>query len=374
MRAILSSIPQHGHLLPLLPLARALRAQGDEVAFLTGAGMGPVLLAEDIPLLPAGPMPDVLGEETFRRTGENPFIHPTPTAAAAFFAGVRIDLSAEEALAGGRAFEPDLVIRERLDYLGPLVAADRGVPLATLTFGPAVPPFLIDVVDEAARSQYTARNLPTPADRWYLDTCPPALQVDGWQHPPTWHALRPEPHRDNGDAVAPPKASARPRVLVTFGTFFNAPEKMTPLLRELSTVDVDIVVTLGLVSTADQYDVDQDRVTFVPFTALSTLLTGVDVVLTHGGAGTTLGSLAAGIPLVLTPVGADNFLNAGQVAAAGAGISLLPDQATPPAVAAAVRTVLAEFRYREAAASVAKEIAAMPTPTEVAAELRSALR
>jgi UDP:flavonoid glycosyltransferase YjiC (YdhE family) len=139
-------------------------------------------------------------------------------------------------------------------------------------------------------------------------------------------------------------------------------------------VDVDIVVTLGLASTAEQYDVDEDRVTFVPFTALSTLLEGVDVVLTHGGAGTTLGSLASGVPLVLTPVGADNFLNAGQVAAAGAGISLLPDEATPQAVAAAVRTVLAEFRYREAAASVAKEIAAMPTPAEVAAEMRSALR
>ena len=372
MRVLLSSIPQHGHLLPLLPLARALRAQGDEVAFLTGAGMQPVLSIEDIPLLPAGPMPDALGKETVRRTGANPFVQPTPEAAAAFFVDARLDLGGKDALAAARAFDPDLVVRERLDYVGPLVAADHGVPLATLAFGPAIPAPLIDFLDAQARSAYTARNLATPEDRWYLDTCPPSLQADGYQQPPAWHALRPEPHR--GSVIMElPKASERPRVLVTYGTFFNAPEKMGPVLRELSTVDAEIVVTLGLATEPSQYDVDPGRVTFVPFTALDTLLSGVNVVVTHGGAGTTLGSMARGIPMVITPAGADNFLNAAQVAAAGAGIALLPDQATPAATAEAVRTVLAEFRYREAAASVAKEIAAMPAPAEVAAELRAAV-
>ena len=373
MRVLLSSIPQHGHLVPLLPLARALRAQGDEVAFLTGAGMKPVLSAEDIPLLAAGPMPDVLGEETVRRTGTDPFVHPTPEGAAAFFVDARLDLGGDDALAAGRSFAPDLVVRERLDYFGPLVAADRGVPLATLAFGPTILPVLTDFLDAQAQSVYAARNLTAPDDSWFLDTCPSTLQIDGYQQPHAWHALRPEAYRGSADATLPP-ASQRPRVLVTFGTWFNTPEKIGPVLRELSTLDVDIVVTLGLATEPTQYDVDPGRVTFVPFTALDTLLTGVDVVLTHGGAGTTLGSLARGIPMVITPAGADNFVNAAQVAAAGAGIALLPDQATPAATAEAVRTVLAEFRYREAAASVAKEIAAMPTPAEVAAELRSAVR
>ncbi|GAA3432800.1 glycosyltransferase [Kutzneria kofuensis] len=374
MRVLLSSIPQHGHLLPLLPLARALRAQGDEVAFMSGAGVAPVLNAEDIPLFAAGPMPDVLGEEAFRRTGDNPFVHPTPQAGAAFFVDARIDLGGDEALAAGRSFQPDLVIRERLDYLGPLVAADRGVPLATLAFGPEPPPALLDFFDAQAQAAHAARNLSTPTDTWFLDTCPPSLQVDGWQRPAGWHALRPEPHRDNGATAPLPTGSPRPRVLVTYGTWFNTPEKMSPMLRELSNADVDIVATLGLASDPSQYDVDPSRVTFVPFMALDTLLDGVEVVLTHGGAGTTLGSMARGIPMVVTPAGADNFLNGAQVAAAGAGIVLQPDEATPTAVAEAVRTVLAEFRYREAAASVAKEIAAMPTPAEVAAELRSAVK
>lgn len=373
MRVLLSSIPQHGHLFPLLPLARALRAQGDELAFVTAAGVARVLNLENIPLYAAGPMPDVLGEETTRRTGDNPFVHPTPQAAGAFFVDVRVDMGGDEALAAGAAFRPDLVLRERFDYLGPLVAADRGVPMATLALGPAAPPMLLDFLDDRARAAHAARELPMPADTWFLDTCPPALQSEGWQHPEGWRALRPEAHR-GGSTATPPNTSPRPRVLVTFGTWYNKPETLAPLLRELSTMDIDIVATLGLATDASQYDVDPSRVTFVPFTALDSLLEGVELVLTHGGAGTMLGSMSRGIPMVVVPAGADNFMNAAQVAAAGAGIALQPDEATPSAVADAVRTVLDEFRYREAAASIAKEIAAMPTPAEIAAELRSAVK
>jgi UDP:flavonoid glycosyltransferase YjiC (YdhE family) len=371
MRVLLSSIPQHGHLLPLLPLARALQAQGDEVAFMTGAGVAGVLAEEGIPLHAAGPMPDVLGAETIRRTGDNPFTNPTPNGIAAFFVDVRIELGGEEALAAGQAFQPDLVIRERFDYLGPLVAAERNVPMATMALGPAVPQFLLDALDNQAKVAHAARQLPVPADTWFLDPCPPSLQAEGWPHPAGWRALRPEAHRGGGTEV-PPNTSSRPRVLVTFGTFFNQPETLTPLLQELSTMDVDIVTTLGLATDPSQYDVDPNRVHFVGFTALDALLQGVDVVLTHGGAGTMLGSMSHGIPMVVLPAGADNAFNAAQIVASGAGVAV--DDGTPAKVADAVRTVLGELRYREAAAALAKEIAAMPTPAEVAAELRSAIR
>jgi len=158
-------------------------------------------------------------------------------------------------------------------------------------------------------------------------------------------------------------------VLVTFGTFFNAPQVVSPLVRQLSGLDVDIVVSLGLHPDPRQFEVDHSRVTFVPFTPLASLLPGTDAVLAHGGAGTTLGTLSRGIPLVITPQGADQFNQAERVAAVGAGIALQPGEATPEAVTEAVRTVLSEPSYREAAAAVAKDIASMPEPSRVAALL-----
>ena len=49
----------------------------------------------------------------------------------------------------------------------------------------------------------------------------------------------------------------------------------------------------------------------------------VDAVVTHGGAGTTLGALAFGVPLLVLPQGADQYANAERVVAAGAGRQLL---------------------------------------------------
>ncbi len=69
------------------------------------------------------------------------------------------------------------------------------------------------------------------------------------------------------------------------------------------------------------------------------------------------GSLAAGVPLVVVPQFADQPDNARRVAALGAGVAL-PDG--PDGLADAVRAVLADARYADAAATVAADIRALP--------------
>ncbi|HEX8866381.1 MAG TPA: glycosyltransferase, partial [Lentzea sp.] len=96
MRILFSSVPQHGHLLPLFPLARAFQERGHEVAVLTAAGMTPVVAAQGLELRPAGPLPDVLFAEVARRTGADPANAPTPDSVAEFFAGARVDLTVDE--------------------------------------------------------------------------------------------------------------------------------------------------------------------------------------------------------------------------------------------------------------------------------------
>ncbi|WP_223165722.1 glycosyltransferase [Lentzea indica] len=158
---------------------------------------------------------------------------------------------------------------------------------------------------------------------------------------------------------------------MTFGTWFGEPAKLSPLLRALSTLDVEVVVTLGLAAKPDEFDVDHDRVTFVGFTPMDDLLDGVDVVVTHGGAGTTAAALMKGVPLVVLPQGADQFFQAERVAAARAGIALNPPSQTPEALVAAVKTVLEDVSIRENVTTIAEEIAAMPSADEVAATLEA---
>ncbi|MDX3656628.1 glycosyltransferase [Streptomyces sp. ID05-26A] len=370
MRILFSSVPQHGHLLPLFPLARAFAERGHEVAVLTAAGMAPVIEAQGLGHLPAGPLPDVLFAEVARRTGADPASAPTPDSVAEFFAGTRVDLTADEALAAAKNFEPDLVVAELCDFVGPLVAAATDTPVATLAFGPPLPPVFTDAMEALARTRHEARGLPWQPRQWLLDTWPASMRADEWQQPEGWLPLRPEAFRQPGNFEKLP-VSERPRVLVTFGTWFGEPAKLSPLLRALSTVDADIVVTLGLATQPEEFDVDHERITFVGFTPMEELLDGVDVVVTHGGAGTTAAALMKGVPLVVLPQGADQFFQAERVAAARVGIALDPPSQTPQALVDAVRTVLGDVNIRENVTTISKEITAMPDAHEVAATLEA---
>jgi calicheamicin 3'-O-methyl-rhamnosyltransferase len=91
----------------------------------------------------------------------------------------------------------------------------------------------------------------------------------------------------------------------------------------------------------------------------------------HAGSGTVLGALAVGIPQLCLPQGADQFLNAAAVAAAGAGIALMPGEATADAVRQAVVRLLADDSFRTACNRVSASIASMPSPEEVAAVLET---
>ncbi|MFF4902760.1 glycosyltransferase [Streptomyces sp. NPDC001068] len=376
MRILFSSTPAHGHLMPLLPLARAFRDRGDDVAVLTSAAFGPMLDAERLSLLAVGPeMPELLAEGARRAGVDDPTV-PSPVVAAEVFAGARIALTADAATAAAREFQPDVIVAEATDYVGPFVAAALDVPYATHAFGPLIPAEFTEVFDTVAEAAYKDRGLAVPTPAWYVDPCPEVLQGPGWQSPPGRIPLRTEAHRGPGATDGPPAPVAvalrtRPKVLLSFGTHFGRPALLRPIVGALAP-QADLVVTLGLTATAAEYGDGLDHVEFVPFTPLAELLDGVDLVVTHGGAGTTLGTLSRGLPMVVVPQGADQFLQAGAVATARLGAAVLPP-AGPQAVARAVTEVLGNAEFRDNARRAAEQIAAMPSAREVADRLAAAL-
>jgi UDP:flavonoid glycosyltransferase YjiC (YdhE family) len=148
---------------------------------------------------------------------------------------------------------------------------------------------------------------------------------------------------------------------------------LSPILRALAGTGAALRATLGLTASAADFDVDRTAVAFEEFVPLDQLLEGIDVVVSHGGAGTTMGVLAAGLPLVLAPQMADQPVHAGRAEAAGAALVLAKAELTPEATAAAVRTVLSRPSFRANARRIADQIATLPSPDDVAATLAAAL-
>ena len=375
MRILFSTTPALGHLLPLLPLARAARDHGHDVAVLTAQPLSSHLDA-DFEMLPAGPTVDVLLTEVKRRCGGDPSdgtdSEPDPERVAEFFAGTRVDLTFDQALPAAKVWQPDLIVYEYCDFVGPLVATVLQCPATKLAYGPVHDAKWDDAMARRVAPRYRRMGLQPTGPVAFLDTCPPSLQVEGWARPAGHQYLRPEPHsRYSNDWAAPDfgDRNGLPTILVTLGTVFHNPVVLSLILRGFAELNINIIATVGPNGDAAEIDVDPSRIRIVRFVPLDNLLTGVSAVVAHGGAGTVLASLSRGLPLVLLPQGADQFLHARQVASAHAGIVLRPNETTPAAIRSALRQVLTNASIRGAAQDLAEEIAAMDSPDYVIEKL-----
>ncbi|MGI5144602.1 glycosyltransferase [Streptomyces sp. CA-106110] len=378
MRILIFNNPMPGHFLPLLPLARALRRQGHTVAFATAAGMAASIEPEGFGLIPAGPTVDTVIAEVARRTGTNILTSHSPELVGEFFAGARVDLSVDEALAGAGEWAPDLVVSEHCDFVGPLVAAALKLPSAVMAIDPALEPELLDAMAATAHSRYLDRGLqaPThaPSGRWLLDLCPPSLQREGALPALERIAVRPEPHQGPEGTPHAPRVpgTGRPRVLVSFSTAPGASPELGRVLRSLSTLDIDLVATTGG-GTIDGLGLEPGRVELVSFLPAAELLDGVAAVVHHGGSGTTFGTAARGVPAVVVPGTPGQQRQANRLQAAGAGLTLPIGEQEPESVAAAVGRLLAEPAFTTAAHRLRDEIAAMPSASEVAEHITAAV-
>jgi MGT family glycosyltransferase len=162
-------------------------------------------------------------------------------------------------------------------------------------------------------------------------------------------------------------------VYLTLGTVsFVALPVLREAARGLAALDADVLVAVGPERDPGSLGSLPEHVRITRFVPQSAVLKHADLVVHHGGSGTTLASLAWGLPqLVLPQALPDQALNAANVHAAGAGLMLPPHEVTAAAVAERARTLLTEPYYAEQAGRVQQEIDRMPGPTETVPVLRA---
>ncbi|MBY8860226.1 glycosyltransferase [Nocardia sp. CA2R105] len=358
MRILFGSTPVPGHVLPLLPLADAAVAAGHEVAFLTAKDMAPFL--HERTLRPAGASFEQIAMETAARSTVDSR-HPG-AGAAELFAGVRVDLTWDEALPAAEDFAPDVLVCETMDYVTQLLAARLDLPWFGLTVGAPLPDIFTDALAQRAEQQHHQRGLTPRTRSALLDPHPLAMRVP--TDPPAESDrmdIRPVAHRDAVPGLTTeltlPPAGDRPRVLVTTGTSVGDRELFDALAQSLVEAGAEVLVT-----TAADTAVDRPHVHAIGFAPLAEVLPEIDVVVGAAGSGTLLATLANGTPSILLPQIADQPANAARAVAHESAVLIeTPEQAGP-----ALSTLLGDDRYRAGARRLAQAIAEMPHPEDVA--------
>ncbi|MEV4150232.1 nucleotide disphospho-sugar-binding domain-containing protein [Amycolatopsis sp. NPDC049691] len=308
MRVLFAALASAGHTYPMVPLAVAARDAGHEVHFAAGEHVH----------APLG------------RLGLHPF-----RPADSFY-----EIYAEDLEPDLERLRPELVVHG-WGVPEVAVAAERaGIPALWHGFGRFVPEGI---------------GFERPTGGTHLDICPPSLQDKDFLATADRIALRPVP-------FAEPGGFRGPLVYLTLGTAFGTPEVLETALEGLATLGTPIVVATGGVPLGPQ----PAHVTARSWVPQAAAISQADLVVHHGGSGTTLGALAAGVPQLVLPQGADQFANAEALVGVGAGVRLLPGELSADAVAEQARNA---YSCREAAQAVAAEIAELPSPAEVAREL-----
>jgi len=275
-------------------------------------------------------------------------------------------------------WRPDLVVADAAEFAGPIVAADLGVPCVSRGFGPLLPETRVARAGAEVASLWRSRGLePRPYggmyDHLYLDIFPPSLQAS-----PAGHIVRRQPLRPvaydgdvEGEVPLPGVRPDWPLVYVTMGTVFNDPGPLCNAVNAIASLDARVLVTVGPAADPSVVGTQPEHVRVERYVPQTRVLAACDGVVSHAGSGTVLATLTAGVPQLCLPQGADQFLNARAVADAGAGISLLPDAATPEAIRGALDGLLEEPSYRACAGTVSADITAMPSPADVSAVLEA---
>jgi MGT family glycosyltransferase len=132
-------------------------------------------------------------------------------------------------------------------------------------------------------------------------------------------------------------ALPRPRVLVSVSTELQEDGAIVDAaLTALADQPGSIIVTTSALDPT-RFVAPNDRTRILRFVSHAAVMDAVDVVVTHGGMGTTQRALAAGVPLVVVPWGRDQKESARRVQHSGAGVMLAPKQLAPDRLRAAVR-------------------------------------
>jgi UDP:flavonoid glycosyltransferase YjiC (YdhE family) len=371
LQVLVTGVPIPGHVIPLLPLARAIAAAGDQVTFAVAPSMAE--FAGGLPVLPTGPDIGVLLAENDRRTGgANMADLRDISPLAQFFAATRVDMTFDEALRHARRVRPDVIVADEYDTIGPMLASKLTVPLVQHAIGlPLSPPALAPAMEALLVPRYVRHRLVRAARVALVDPWPEALQEPHRPRTLDRLAIRAQPYAGPSPAgLSPlPAPTARPRVLVTLGTVLLDGGLLDALVDAVAALDG--VEVLALVPPGVTHPLADPRtnVQFLGFTPMAHLLTGISVVVAAGGAGTVLAAMSHGIPMVLLPKGAEKPQNAQRVSAAGAGITI-----TDPAHAGiAVHTLLTDPSYQAGAEQIAEQISRAPDADRVWTALRERL-
>src|SRR3954452_22648213 len=374
VKVLFSAWPGYGHVLPMVPLARAAQRAGHQVLVTTGPDLADVTRGSGLDFRPTGMTADEVYDQV-----------PTDVSVTALPAAEQVAFAARYVFGPGAlsraidlldivpAWQPDLIVHDTVE-LGATIAAETfGVAHVTHGFAPTVPE-TADLVT-AIGAYVEEADVPAPAfDAFgapYLDVSPPGLahtKTEPWKDV---RPVRPSPGQANGALrPAPADLPYDDTVYLTLGTVLNrSHDVFRSVLDGCERLHLNVVMTTGPKSDPESVARGRDAILARRYVAQASVMPYCRAVVSHAGAGTMLGALCHGLPQLCLPQGTDQPVNAATLVPTGAALALDPGDVTADTVEDSLRRLLADPSYAMNAGVLRDRIGSMPSPDQVLSEL-----
>ena len=375
--------PAFSHATQLIPLARELERRGHVVTVATSARFAPTLVGYGLDARPVGP-------DWILRPGDK--VWDRTIGQQGFFGFVQVPdrSSVEDLLRLARETAAQLIVREYTEFAGWAVAQRLGIPLVTQGIVHRLPPAVEARVAQVAQRLAALARIQPPRDAddllgsAYLDVVPPSFRCPWEPDIALARASRPSVFDGSTGEAPPPWLDAlgreRPLIYATLGNIFtDSPAVWRAVLTALSGLEVDVLVTTGLGSDPAELGTPPPNFRIERYLPQSQVLSRCAAVVCHSGFNTLIGAFSHGRPALCLPLAADQPVNAACCAAAGTGINganapasdhrgplVDPEKLDPEDIAEAITRLTNEPRFTAAAGQLAREIHAMPGPSETA--------
>jgi UDP:flavonoid glycosyltransferase YjiC (YdhE family) len=361
-----------------VPLANALRNAGHQVMTTasvdemvdTIAGVGLSAVRTTAP----GVTPrQVIAESGLTHVPEDP--EEREIMAGRWYAHMEY-VTLDALLAFSRDWRPDVIVSGVTSYSGPLLAAHLGVPYVRHAWDIHTPRLMDRGAEDQLREQLKELGLdglPEPA--MTIEIAPPSLLPDDLKggQPMRWIP-------GNSQSVLEPWMYAKgagTRIGVTIGTGvanYNQYDFLQAVVEQVATLDAEVVVAVTEDAAPELRErLKNVRAGWIP---LDVVAPTCDVLVHQTGGSTMMTGLSFGVPQVLLPD--PNLFRANamarRLADTGAAVVLSPEEATSEVIAKTCGELVADPAFKAAAGGLAREIAELPSPNEVALRIERLVR
>lgn len=364
MRVLCSFAGGAGHLVPQIPLHRALADAGHELTLVGRASAANAA--------PAGIYKAIVARPD-RRTRLADAIAPlSPVDVEHELSVIDRHFAGDAALRAASAISDelhgaDMVVCDEVDF-GVIAAAQKaGIPVvvvAVIVSGALVRPERLIGALEALRQNLGVPRPIRPRGDFFVIPFDPAMRDPRFPPPADTLWMRPEP----GPAPRPEGS-----IVATLGTEFNTEsgDLFDRILSALASVEATATVAVGRDLDPARFGPHPSHVRIEQYVDFDAAIPGANIVLHHGGSGLFLRSVLGGAAQIVLPMGADHLFTADRIRDMGLGQVLDPLTATPTEISETIVNLRVDELTSTRVAALRLSTLALPEPAAIVERLEA---